>query len=226
MGFTNALSVAEITANAQPVLADPSDPLHSGLTFMQQQGVDWSNTWYARSALMWNLVNDTKFMLTQYHRSPISPAAIRKPIRRIATTRRSTSISQARHVPDGFVVIDVRMFRDGLLELLFHQPELDERIRSHRPVRVDRELLLNAHRTSCSSTSSRRTRISPRRRAWCRRIPVPGTGSRAPTTAIAGKNWSNETSKELERSRPDRLASRLHGAKPDLSPDLRHRPST
>jgi len=48
-GFTNALAVAEITANAQPVLADPSDPLHSGLTFMQQRGDDWSNVWYVRT---------------------------------------------------------------------------------------------------------------------------------------------------------------------------------
>ena len=68
-GFTNALSVAEITANAQPVLADPSDPLHSGLTFMQQQGVDWSNTWYARSALMWKPGDDWKFMLTYQHQT-------------------------------------------------------------------------------------------------------------------------------------------------------------
>jgi len=36
-GFTNALSVAEITANAQPVLADPGDPLHSGLVFTRQR---------------------------------------------------------------------------------------------------------------------------------------------------------------------------------------------
>ncbi|MGD0493666.1 MAG: TonB-dependent receptor [Steroidobacteraceae bacterium] len=68
-GFTNALSVAEITANAQPVLADPSDPLHSGLTFMQQQGVDWSNTWYARSALMWKPGDDWKIMLTYQHQT-------------------------------------------------------------------------------------------------------------------------------------------------------------
>jgi outer membrane receptor protein involved in Fe transport len=68
-GFTNALAVAEITANAQPVLADPSDPLHSGLTFMQQRGVDWSNVWYVRTALMWKPGDDWKFMLTYQHQT-------------------------------------------------------------------------------------------------------------------------------------------------------------
>ncbi len=68
-GFTNALSVARITADAQPVLADPADPLHSGLTFMQQHGIDWSNTWYARTALMWKPGDDWKFMLTYQHQT-------------------------------------------------------------------------------------------------------------------------------------------------------------
>jgi outer membrane receptor protein involved in Fe transport len=68
-GFTNALSVAEITANAQPVLADPSDPLHSGLTFMQQRGIDWSNTWYARTVLLWKPSDDWKFTLTYQHQT-------------------------------------------------------------------------------------------------------------------------------------------------------------
>ena len=45
-GFTDASSIAEITANAQPVLAEPGDPLHSGLVFMRERDVDWSNTWY------------------------------------------------------------------------------------------------------------------------------------------------------------------------------------
>jgi hypothetical protein len=37
-GFTNAVSVAEITANAQPVLADPErSPAQRTGTFMQQQ---------------------------------------------------------------------------------------------------------------------------------------------------------------------------------------------
>ena len=68
-GFTNALSVAEITANAQPVLADPGDPLHSGLVFTRQRDVDWSNTWYARTALLWKPGDDLKFTLTYQHQT-------------------------------------------------------------------------------------------------------------------------------------------------------------
>jgi len=68
-GFTNALSVAEITANAQPVLADPGDPLHSGLVFTRQRDVDWSNTWYARTALLWKPGDDWKFTLTYQHQT-------------------------------------------------------------------------------------------------------------------------------------------------------------
>jgi iron complex outermembrane recepter protein len=68
-GFTDAPSIAEMTANAQPVLANPSDPLHSGLVFIQQRGVDWSNTWYARAALMWKPADDLKFMLTYQHQT-------------------------------------------------------------------------------------------------------------------------------------------------------------
>jgi outer membrane receptor protein involved in Fe transport len=68
-GFTNAVSVAETTANAQPVLADPGDPLHSGLVFVQQRAIDWSNTWYARTALLWKPSDDLKFTLTYQHQT-------------------------------------------------------------------------------------------------------------------------------------------------------------
>jgi len=68
-GFTNALSVADLTGNAQPVLADPSDPLHSGLVFMQERGVDWSNTWYARGSLLWKPNDGLKFILTYQHQT-------------------------------------------------------------------------------------------------------------------------------------------------------------
>lgn len=68
-GFTDAGSVAEITANAQPVLADPADPLHSGLVFTQQRAIDWSNTWYARAALLWKPGDDLKFTLTYQHQT-------------------------------------------------------------------------------------------------------------------------------------------------------------
>jgi outer membrane receptor protein involved in Fe transport len=68
-GFTNALSVAQITAGAQPVLANPADPLHSGLVFTGQRDVDWSNTWYARAALLWKPGDDWQFTLTYQHQT-------------------------------------------------------------------------------------------------------------------------------------------------------------
>ena len=54
-GFTNALSVARIAADNQPLLADPADPLHSGLLFSEQRGIDSSETWYARLAALWKI---------------------------------------------------------------------------------------------------------------------------------------------------------------------------
>jgi outer membrane receptor protein involved in Fe transport len=66
-GFTNALSVAEVTSNAQPVLATPSDPLHSGLVFAPKRDIDWSNTWYARVAALWKPNDDLKATLSYQH---------------------------------------------------------------------------------------------------------------------------------------------------------------
>ncbi len=52
-GFTNALSVAVLGANQQPVLADPGDPVHSPPVFAEKKGIDGSATWYVRGALLW-----------------------------------------------------------------------------------------------------------------------------------------------------------------------------
>jgi iron complex outermembrane recepter protein len=68
-GFTDALSVAVLNSNSQPVLANPSDPLHSPLTFTEQRGVDWSNTWYARAAVLWKPSDDLKFTWTYQHQT-------------------------------------------------------------------------------------------------------------------------------------------------------------
>jgi iron complex outermembrane recepter protein len=68
-GFTDALSVAELTANAQPVLADPADPLHSPPVFAQKRGVDWSDTWYARAAVLWKASDALKLTLTYQHQT-------------------------------------------------------------------------------------------------------------------------------------------------------------
>ena len=68
-GFTNAVSVAVLGPNAQPVLADPSDPVHSGLVFTEHRDVDWSNTWYARTALLWKPIDDLKLTWSYQHQT-------------------------------------------------------------------------------------------------------------------------------------------------------------
>jgi iron complex outermembrane recepter protein len=68
-GFTDALAVAELTGNSQPVLADPADPLHSPPVFAERRGIDWANTWYARGALLWKPGDDLKFTLTYQHQT-------------------------------------------------------------------------------------------------------------------------------------------------------------
>ena len=68
-GFTNALSVAVLGPNAQPVLADPGDPVHSGLVFTEHRNVDWANTWYARGALLWKPSDALKFTWSYQHQT-------------------------------------------------------------------------------------------------------------------------------------------------------------
>ena len=68
-GFTNARSVAVLTGNSQPVLANPSDPLNSAPAFSEKRGIDWSNTWYVRGAWLWKAGDDVKFMLTYQHQT-------------------------------------------------------------------------------------------------------------------------------------------------------------
>ena len=68
-GFTDALSVAVLGPNAQPVLANPADPLTSGLVFAPQRGVDRSETWYARGALLWKPAEALKVILSYQHQT-------------------------------------------------------------------------------------------------------------------------------------------------------------
>ena len=68
-GFTDAATVAVLGANSQPVMANPADPLTSGLVFTRQRDVDWSNTWYARAALLWKPVDGLKMTLAYQHQT-------------------------------------------------------------------------------------------------------------------------------------------------------------
>jgi iron complex outermembrane recepter protein len=68
-GFTDALSVAVLGPDAQPVLADPSNPLTSPPVFAEHRGVDWSNTWYARAALLWRPTDALKLTWSYQHQT-------------------------------------------------------------------------------------------------------------------------------------------------------------
>jgi iron complex outermembrane recepter protein len=68
-GFTDALSVAVLGPNAQPIQADPANPLTSPPVFAEQRGIDWSNTWYARGALLWKPSEALKMTLSYQHQT-------------------------------------------------------------------------------------------------------------------------------------------------------------
>ncbi len=68
-GFTDALSVAVLGPNAQPVLADPANPLTSPPVFAEQRGVDWSDTWYTRGALLWKPNEAFRLTLSYQHQT-------------------------------------------------------------------------------------------------------------------------------------------------------------
>ncbi len=52
---------------AQPVLANPQDPLNSGLTFRKIKDIDDATTWYARSALLWKVTDNFEALATYHH---------------------------------------------------------------------------------------------------------------------------------------------------------------
>jgi iron complex outermembrane recepter protein len=68
-GFTDAVSVAVLGPGAQPVLADPGNPLTSPPVFTEHRGIDWSNTWYARAALLWKPTDALKLTWTYQHQT-------------------------------------------------------------------------------------------------------------------------------------------------------------
>src|ERR1700728_1919178 len=68
-GFTDALSVAVLGPNAQPVLADPGNPLTSPPVFAEKRGIDSSETWYARGALLWKPTDTLKLTLSYQHQT-------------------------------------------------------------------------------------------------------------------------------------------------------------
>ncbi len=68
-GFTDALSVAVLGPNAQPVLADPGNPLTSPPVFTEKRGVDESDTWYVRGALLWKPTDALKLTLSYQHQT-------------------------------------------------------------------------------------------------------------------------------------------------------------
>jgi iron complex outermembrane recepter protein len=118
-GFTDALSVAELTANAQPLLADPGDPLNSPPVFAQKRGVDWGDTWYARASLLWKASDDLKFTLTYQHQTDQSGGFSQtNPAYRYDQTLYVDQPGSFRHRPRLLRRLARRRLRDGVLGLV------------------------------------------------------------------------------------------------------------
>lgn len=63
-GFTDALRLVAYDPDNQPILADPTDPLNSGLTFRRQDDVDDSDTKHLRVALSWDISDAVNALLS------------------------------------------------------------------------------------------------------------------------------------------------------------------
>lgn len=66
-GYTDALSLARMDRSQQPILADPSSPLTSGLTYQRQNGVDNGTVWYARLSGLYKLGDAGQVTLDSQH---------------------------------------------------------------------------------------------------------------------------------------------------------------
>lgn len=66
-GYTDALSLVALNSAQQPILANPSSPLTSGLTFQRKNGIDDGNEWYARLTGLWKFNDATQATLTYQH---------------------------------------------------------------------------------------------------------------------------------------------------------------
>ncbi len=66
-GYTNALSLVALDHSQQPILADPSSPLTSGLTYQRQNGVDNGTVWYARLAGLYRIGEMGQLNMTYQH---------------------------------------------------------------------------------------------------------------------------------------------------------------
>lgn len=66
-GYTDALSLVRLDRSQQPILADPSSPLTSGLTYQRQNGVDNATVWYSRLAGLYKFADVGQINLAYQH---------------------------------------------------------------------------------------------------------------------------------------------------------------
>ena len=66
-GFITALNEVVFTGNMQPALANPTDPLHSGMVFQQRSHIDDAQSNHLRAALKW-VATDWLTAELAYHR--------------------------------------------------------------------------------------------------------------------------------------------------------------
>ena len=187
-GFTDALSVAVLGPGAQPVLADPSNPLTSPPVFTEHRGIDWSNTWYARAALLWKPTDALKLTWSYQHQTDQSGGYSQvQPGDRYDQTLYMDQPGSFQTDLGAFDVsydagfATVSSSSSYTNQSAFSQFDLP--VSSNRLPRTTEIILVRCRRSSIIS----RTRPLRRKFASCRRTPGLGTGSPAPTTATASR---------------------------------------
>lgn len=69
-GFIDAIGVFQFDSNGEPSLANPSDPLNSGPVIRPRiKDIDWSESWFVRGALRWQLSDMLDAELSYQHQN-------------------------------------------------------------------------------------------------------------------------------------------------------------
>ena len=71
-GYIDAKRLASLDSEGQPVLADPGNPLNSGLSYHEEDDVDSADISYIRTALLWDISENVEAILTFHHQEDSS----------------------------------------------------------------------------------------------------------------------------------------------------------
>ena len=71
-GFTDARALVALDGAGQPVLADPGDPVNSGLTYKRKNDINDGTVWYGRLAGLYRFSDSGEATLTYQHQQTVS----------------------------------------------------------------------------------------------------------------------------------------------------------